>query len=647
MIFAAPFLLAGFLAIAVPVTLHLMARQVPKTIHFPSLRFITRDKLETQSKRGIRDFFLLLMRCLIIAAIVLAFAKPFMEEEQEVGVVSDKEIVVLLDASVSMNRKGALVEIQKKLKEMISDDESVALIVSGSGVLGRFPATDKDSFFKQLLDVKMSTQEGHHEGALNDALGLFNKTSKQKKLIIVSDFRQNDWNFSQTPQVVKEIDMKFLNPFESSSIDNVSVSVNRVRRMNAGALVQLQALLHNQSNQEKEVDVAFTAAEKVITEKVKLKALEKKRIVLTMKNPKASKASVAITADDYPFDDTYHIWIGEEAPINIAFLESGQQNSIDFTFVKKALQEIKSGDASFRVTAVDADLFDRSELKNFQVVILTDKALSLPAEQYEGFKEFVEEGGLLIAAPAEKAGVIISRLKSYGLADVTFEKKITRSSRSALPFHLEYSLENSPLLKLFVNTPDSDLQNFSIYEYNFMKIDGVAQNILGFSEDAPAWIINPTGQGNVLISAIPFNHIWSDFTLSNSFLPLLRQSIISLAGSSENAIMNLKIGEKKLKPGTEDLLEAEFVKTSQAGCQVINETPIVVNVSRQESQTEEVNLIDLKNRLRAAKSGQVNIIQEQQAGTEYWHLFIVLAILAMFAEFAIADLFRKGDVKKS
>ena len=73
--FAAPLLLGGLAAIAIPIILHLMARDVPQTIRFSTLRFLTKDKLETHSKKGIRDFLLLIMRCLIIAGLVLAFSK--------------------------------------------------------------------------------------------------------------------------------------------------------------------------------------------------------------------------------------------------------------------------------------------------------------------------------------------------------------------------------------------------------------------------------------------------------------------------------------------------------------------------------------------------------------------------------------------
>jgi len=194
---------------------------------------------------------------------------------------------------------------------------------------------------------------------------------------------------------------------------------------------------------------------------------------------------------------------------------------------------------------------------------------------------------------------------------------------------------------MFTNTPDSDIQNFSIYRYNKFTIGGAVKSLLEIEKGIPGIVINPLGKGNVIISSIPFNHIWSDFTLSNSFLPFLRNTIISLSGDSINSILKLNVGDKKAKPGEMAIGDEGFIDTSKAGSQVINEVPVVVNYSRKESETETVNIIDFKNKLRASEGSRITVKGEKETGSEYWHLFILLAMAALFGEFALADLFRK------
>lgn len=640
MSFAAPLLLAGLAAIAVPVILHLMAREVPKTIHFPTLRFITRDKLETHSKRGIRDLLLLLLRCLIVAGIVLAFAKPFIESTPVDVAVAEKQTVVLLDASASMNRPEVLQIVKDKLSEEIGSSEVTALVVSSQGIVAKYPFAAKEEFFSNLSKVKMTDFEGHHETALNEAASLFSEKSKVKKIILVSDFQQNDWTFSQMPQIDKTIEVKFVKAFDAFPA-NVSLTVDRVRRLKKGQLIQAQALLENYNTDKKDIEVKIASGRKSVSEKVELAGLEKRRIILTLENPDSDKALVSINEDDFPLDDRYHIWIGDQAPIPVVIPESGENKSLDYIFVQKALEAVRAGDASFRVSTAEAELFSSVDLDEARVLILNDSAFQIRSEEYEGIKKFVEKGGLLIAAPGEKAGILLSRLKAYGLADVNFDKLTTRKNRSDIPFRFSQMDEKSNLLKIFTETPDSDIQNFSIYRYNRFTVGGAVKNLLEIEKGIPGIVINPLGKGSVIISAIPFNHVWSDFTLSNSFLPFLRNTIVSLSGDSINSILKLNVGDKKAKPGEMAIGNDNFIDTSKAGSQVINEVPVVVNYSRKESQTETVNIIDFKNKLRASEGSRITVKGEKETGSEYWHIFILLALAALFGEFALADLFRK------
>jgi len=631
MAFAAPLLLAAMAAIGIPLFLHLMAKDVPKVVHFPSLRFIKKDKLETHSKRGLRDLLLLLMRCLVIAGVVFAFSQPFIKDKTSALNGATRQTVVLLDVSSSMDRKLVLDKIRERLEKEIGEGESVALITSAASRLSRQAFDSRDVFFTQLEKVKFTQEEGHHEESLNDAASFFAKEASAKKLIIVSDFQANDWNFLQTPQVGKDIELKFIRPFDKE-IDNVSVLVNKVRRLNEGKVVQVQALVENHTALDKAVDVTFTAGIKTVKETLNLSPREKRRVILTVKDAGVSKAKVFITPDEYPADDLYHVWIGEEAP-QVVLYPVEKSQTLDYLFVEKALH-VKSADGAFRVAAREPSNFNKLKLEEFHAIILSDSAASLNEADFLRIKSYTEQGGLIIVAPGEKAGIVFSRLKAYGIADVTYVETIRRKSSVDLPFNFSKKIENSPLLKMFKNTPDSDLLNFAIYRYNAFKTGADAKNILSIKAGTPAWSLIPSGKGHVLVSAIPFNHVWSDFTLSNSFLPLLRHSIISLSGGASKSTVNLKVGERKLLAGKE-------INTAKPGAEVLSEVLLVVNVSRLESSVDTVNLIDFKSQIRASRGTRITVTDDKQSGDEYWHYFMLLAIGALLLEFAIADLFRK------
>jgi hypothetical protein len=69
-------LIFGSLLLAVPVVLHLVMRQQPKQLVFPALRFIRQRQDANRRHLQLRHWLLLLLRCLAIALLAAALARP-------------------------------------------------------------------------------------------------------------------------------------------------------------------------------------------------------------------------------------------------------------------------------------------------------------------------------------------------------------------------------------------------------------------------------------------------------------------------------------------------------------------------------------------------------------------------------------------
>lgn len=69
-------LLLGGLLLAIPVLLHLVLRQQPKQLPFPALRFIKQRQDANRRQLQLRHWLLLLLRCLAIALLAAALARP-------------------------------------------------------------------------------------------------------------------------------------------------------------------------------------------------------------------------------------------------------------------------------------------------------------------------------------------------------------------------------------------------------------------------------------------------------------------------------------------------------------------------------------------------------------------------------------------
>src|SRR5919201_165272 len=98
MSFLAPLFLAGLTALAVPVIIHLINRERREVVHFPSLMFLQRIPYRSVRRQKLRHILLLAIRCLALAIVVMAFARPFVRRQPPTRAAGAgaRELVVLI-----------------------------------------------------------------------------------------------------------------------------------------------------------------------------------------------------------------------------------------------------------------------------------------------------------------------------------------------------------------------------------------------------------------------------------------------------------------------------------------------------------------------------------------------------------------------
>ena len=69
-------ILAGVVAIAIPVILHFLLRQKPRRLTFPALRLIEQRRRQNVRRMRLRHFWLMLLRMLVVGGLVFALARP-------------------------------------------------------------------------------------------------------------------------------------------------------------------------------------------------------------------------------------------------------------------------------------------------------------------------------------------------------------------------------------------------------------------------------------------------------------------------------------------------------------------------------------------------------------------------------------------
>lgn len=121
MSFLQPLALFGLAAVAVPPLLHLLARQVPPLVIFPSLRYLTETERRQSRKLKLRHLLLMILRMFIIACIVLAASRPIARAPFG-GDHEPSSVAIIVDNSLS---SGAIVGGRRVLDVLIDHARDV------------------------------------------------------------------------------------------------------------------------------------------------------------------------------------------------------------------------------------------------------------------------------------------------------------------------------------------------------------------------------------------------------------------------------------------------------------------------------------------------------------------------------------------
>src|SRR6185369_6462378 len=102
MSFLTPLFFLGAAAVAAPILVHLVRRTRARRVQFPALLFVRQVPQRTIRRRTLQNVFLMLLRCLAILLIVIAFTRPFFTPRSSAKQTSAAgATVVLIDNSLS------------------------------------------------------------------------------------------------------------------------------------------------------------------------------------------------------------------------------------------------------------------------------------------------------------------------------------------------------------------------------------------------------------------------------------------------------------------------------------------------------------------------------------------------------------------
>lgn len=642
--FLHPLFLLGTLTAAIPVALHLMNRQLPRRLRFPSIRFLRTARLPREGRRRLRDLLILALRVLALICLSVALAQPVRQAPPAAaGAATSRQVVVLLDASASMagfdSAKRAREQVDALLAELPRAAQ-VGLVVSARNPLLRLPpGTDRAAVRQALADYAPTNFAGNHRDALREAARML--TEPGGLLVLVSDFQRGDWRISEPVGLPPETEIRFLQAAPENRTNSGIIAVDAVP---LGAdTKRIVATVRNFATvpDHRQVRIADAQGEQV--RNVELPTLQNRRVAFVV-HQQAGELTVHLNEDAYPLDDTFHAWAGARPPLPVLAVSCVEQEpaSADAAlFLRKALElHDESSPVQFRVDELDSRFLYTRDLGETRLIVMLGSGGHCEDAEIGKLQEFLDGGGMVLWTPGSSAARGFQQLWRHGLLRARFLGLAGENGTES--FGLGWVNPETPLGQVFSRPETTDLYLFPIRAYARFEPPANATVWLRLLDGNPALVEVPVGQGRLFVSALPLNVSWSDLPLTQSFLPLIRE--VALAAVPPGyGIRNLDCGADVAAAAGGETLDTTLPRALLYG-----EQPVQINVSRRESVLDQINLYDLNRQLTV---GPEEVVMAGLAtggpGTrsdELWYWPAALAALLVLGELLLAHLLDQREL---
>jgi len=671
------FLYPGFLfalvSLVIPVIIHLFNFRRYQKVYFSNVQFLKQVNEQQSSRRNLKERLILAARLLALTFLVLAFARPYISNKQNLLAGTQQAVSIFVDNSYSMqtlNSEGSLLDQAKqKAKEIASaygiNDRFQLLTQDFEGKHQRMLSRDE---FNDAVDaVKISPQSRKLNQIISRQQSLFNTQANAiKSIYIISDFQKN---ITSNQNIKTDSGMHIsLVQLKTSSLPNVAVDsvwlLSAVHRPGEGE--KLVFRLHNYADAK--------------AEKIPLKVLinnEQKALGSYTINPRSAQNDTLafsglqpgwqrgeITLQDNPviFDNQFYFSFNVKQRMPVLVVDDWAPNPF--------LKAVFAADQFFAVKNVAAGNVDYAGLNAYPLIVLSDiKSVSTGLAQQ--LKLYVSKGGTLVVFPSADADLASYRAMLQPMNAAYPEKLLTQATKVS-----SVNLQNQVFKNIFDSFPQNpDLPVIKKY-YQLSVPQGSNENLMALAGGKSFWAESLSGRGKVYISAVALNEDFSNLPRHALFLPVIFR-IALLSGHDQPLFYTI---------GQDESIEIAPVQTNEKQLLklVRDSISIIPDVRQQEGSTllyasdqvQQTGIYELKkadstiavlafndNRsesdlsyltgdglakilpgnttiLQAGKASLKNAVSEINIGLQLWKLCIILALIFLAAEIVLVRYYK-------
>jgi hypothetical protein len=568
-------LLAGLAlsAVAIPIVIHLLLRQQPKTVIFPALVLLKPRQVQTIRRLKLRHWLLLFLRAALLAVLGLALARPTLRSSMlSIDQEAPLAAVMIVDDSPSM---GLIERGDTRLTRAKSLAEEASQRLPEGSQIAVFTSSDNGG--RSLAPISVARQQldrlepSNEQGSLADALTaglqtLIESTLPRREVYIFTDGYRHAWNISGDSRLTllwekvgSDINVFVIN-VRAEQAQNVSIESARP----AGGSVAPQA--------EIAIDVQLRSSGEETDNIVRLSMDGEARSEKPVRVPAGQGIKVPFqisglaegfhqgdvrlaTSDGLAIDDVRYFSIDVRSSPRVLIVSDTPSDAIYF---RKAIEPVSpSPEGSRSLTEIRTRDWEKTDLSSVDVVALLNVG-QLDQKGWSKLIEFIARGGGVFVAVGASA-----LTDSY---NATMPQEILPARLDSIherpPTRLSIGEKPHPLMDRFREWGESDFADGVILRYWKTVPMPAAVVVLRYADGQPALIERASSSeraGRLLLLTTPThyqaNEIWNELPLSWSFVVLVEEMIKYLAGTGETRLdylagENVEIPRRRGDPWT-------------------------------------------------------------------------------------------------
>jgi hypothetical protein len=639
--FKHPELLYALFLLLIPIIVHLFHLRKFQKVDFTNVAFLKEATLQTRKSSQIKKWLILCTRLLLLAALIFAFAQPFISKTETFNI--PKETVIYLDNSFSMQAKGNQGELLKRaIQDIITDapkDENLSIFTNSE----IYKNTTIDAIKNDLLQLSYSSSKLSNEAALLKSKTLFSKNgSALKNLVFISDFQEDGSDFNSISDTNINIHLVKIKAVQrnNAAIDSAFItgstptSINlKVRLKNSGANIKnLPVALYNDNNLIAKTSVGIDKTTET---------------TFTLPGNQVINGKITIDDSSLQFDNTLYFNINAPSKLNVLAI-----NNADDSFLKRLYSTNEFNYSGTLENQLNYNDIDRQHL------IILNELESISVSLVASLKHYIELGGSLIIIPSKNLNTSSYNqlLTNYGASYMDFletEKRITTINYS-------HPIYNSGVF-------EKQVKNFqypkvgSYYGFTSSSFDSALQfedgkpflstykNIYVFS--AALSQNNSSFKNSPLIVPTFYNIGKNSFKIPELYYTIGQENTFEVETQmQQDAVLSLKKGNINIIPRQQYFNSRVKISTSEepetAGSYaIINKNETLKNVSYNLSRDESTLIYrDLSSFENVSISNSVrdifdNIKSEANVNA-LWKWFVIFALALLIIELGILKFFK-------